>query len=281
ARASPNKRVRPLTSIVTNASACRSYRGEKVSASTASNEASGGGGWRTQAKKESGIRDLGFDGLAGLGVLDMGLPDPGQCDGGLRMRASARSDDPRTNMGIGKQGLRIREQGLGISAFLLEAAGAQQYRQPGGAACHRFRTDEQAHRLTAFDYPLQPQPRCERQPPDRIGRRFSDVEHHDAKVAGLQNERERPERLFEPTLVRVAAQPGVRDDMTADPQQLFEIKAGCLSRHDVEPIQGVDERDELTPRCGRREQPEHQARPSRRTRANQFRDLTSWKPSAQ
>ena len=50
-----------------------------------------------------------------------------------------------------------------------------------------------------------------------------DVEHDQTEVAGLQHERERPDRLLHRALVQVAAQPGIGHDVPADPEQPIEI----------------------------------------------------------
>ena len=148
----------------------------------------------------------------------------------------------------------------------------------GGGAGGR---DDGLHgRHASFDHALQPEPRREGQPPQRIGRRFGDVEHDDAEIAGLEDERERANRLLERPLVHVAAKPWVRHDVAAHPQQAVEIHPGCRRRFDVEHVERIDERDELTARRGRGEHPEGEAGPPRGARPHEFRQVAARQPAA-
>ena len=108
----------------------------------------------------------------------------------------------------------------------------------------------------------------------------ADVEHHQAEVAGLQHERERADRLLERALIQVAAQPGIRHDVAADPEQPIEIDAGRRRRLDVEHVERIDERDELAARGGRRQHLQQQARAPRRPRADELGHLPAREPAA-
>jgi hypothetical protein len=59
--------------------------------------------------------------------------------------------------------------------------------------------------LRAFEHPLQAQPRGERQTLERAGRRFARIERDQAEIAGLEDQRQCPNRLLEGALIHVAA----------------------------------------------------------------------------
>ena len=75
--------------------------------------------------------------------------------------------------------------------------------------------------------------------------------------------------------------PGFDDDVAADPEQPAEIDAGGRRRLDVEHVERIDERDELAARGRRGEHLQQQARPARRSRADQLRQLAARKPAAE
>ena len=167
---------------------------------------------------------------------------------------------------------------MAYSAFL-RAGGMQ--REPRRAAGHPIRTDQQAGGLGAFDHPLQPQPGRERQSPDGVGGRFARVKRHQAELAGLQHERERPDRLHHRTLIEIAAQPRVRHDEAADPEQPIEIDPGAGRRFHVEHVERIDERDELAAPGGRRQHAAQKSRASRRSRADELGHLPARNPAVQ
>jgi len=80
--------------------------------------------------------------------------------------------------------------------------------------------------------------------------------------------------------VHVAAQPRIRDDVAADPEQPREIDPGGRRRFDVEHVERIDERDELAARCRRREHLQGEARPARRARTDDFRNVPARQPAA-
>ena len=96
-----------------------------------------------------------------------------------------------------------------------------------------------------------------------------------------QHERERADGLHQRALVEIAAQPGVRHDEAADPEQPIEIDAGLGRRFHVEHVERIDERDELAARAGRRQQLEQQARPPRRPRADELGHVPARDPAMQ
>ena len=147
-------------------------------------------------------------------------------------------------------------------------------REPRRASGHPIGSDQQARGLGAFDHPLQPQPGRERQPADGVGGRFARVEHHQAELAGLQHELERADCLHQ-RAVEIAAQPGVRHDEAADPEQPIEVDAGLGRRFHVEHVERIDERDQFAARAGRRQQLEQQARPPRRPGADELGDMAA------
>ena len=154
-------------------------------------------------------------------------------------------------------------------------------REPGRTARHRLApTSRQAVWLPSTM-------RCSRSQVVNGSRRMAsagasaDVERDEAEVAGLQHERERADRLLERALIQIAAQPGIRHDVAADPEQPIEIDAGRRRRLDVEHVERIDERDELAARGGRRQHLQQQARASRRSRADQLGQLAAREPAAQ
>ena len=94
-------------------------------------------------------------------------------------------------------------------------------------------------------------------------RRFGDVEGDEPEVARLQDERERAQRLLERALIHVAAQSGIRHDMATDPEQPLEIDAGCHCRLDIERVEDIDERYELSAGRRCRQQVQQYARAAR------------------
>ena len=153
---------------------------------------------------------------------------------------------------------------------------------PAAAARHRLVADEHAGRLAAFDDALQPQPRRERQPPERVRRRLGGVEHDEAEVAGLQHERERLDRLLERALIQVAAQARIGHDLARG-----STAAGRDRRRPPPPTRRRTcraHRRARRARCraGRRGQHlQQQARAARRSRADELRQLAARKPAAQ
>ena len=113
--------------------------------------------------------------------------------------------------------------------------------------------------MRAFDHALEAQPGRERQALERTGRRFTRVEGHKTEIARLQDQPERPNRLFEGPLVHVAEEPRVGDDVPADPEQPFELDPGAGCRLDIQHVERVDQRDELAPRRGRSHHRDEQA----------------------
>ena len=82
-------------------------------------------------------------------------------------------------------------------------------------------------------------------------------------------------------LVQIAAQPRVRHDVPADPEQPIEIDAGRRRRLDVEHVERVDQRHELAARGGRRHHLQQEAGAPRRSRTDQLGQLAARKPAAQ
>src|SRR5262249_38691504 len=101
------------------------------------------------------------------------------------------------------------------------------------------------------------------------------------EIAGLEYERQRPYGLHKCPLIEIAAQPGIRHDVTADPEDPIEIEAGRRRRLDIEHIERVDERHELAARRGRRPQSKQEGRASGRARADEFRHVTTRDPTLQ
>ena len=102
------------------------------------------------------------------------------------------------------------------------------------------------------------------------GRGFGGIERNEAEIAGLEDERQRPNRLLERALVRVAAQPGIGHDMAANPEQPIERDTGRRRRLDVEHVEHVDHGREFAARGCRGDHREHQARAARRARSDNF-----------
>ena len=69
--------------------------------------------------------------------------------------------------------------------------------------------------------------------------------------------------------------------MTADPQQTIEIDPGRVRRCDVERIERIDERDQLTARGGGGQRLQQQTRAARRSRTDDFGQLSARKPAAE
>ncbi len=88
----------------------------------------------------------------------------------------------------------------------------QLHREPRRTARHRLGADQDAHRLGAFDHPLQAKPGRKRQAPSASRWRFARVERDQPEIAGLQHQRERANRLLEGALIQIAAETGVGDD---------------------------------------------------------------------
>ncbi len=91
---------------------------------------------------------------------------------------------------------------------------------------------------------------------------------------------ERLHRLLHGPLIQVAAQPGIGDNMAADPQQTREIDAGRRGRRGIELIERIDERHQFPARGGGRHRLQQQAGAPRRAGADQFREMPARQAAA-
>ena len=112
-------------------------------------------------------------------------------------------------------------------------------------------------------------------------RRLGHVQDDEAEVAGLQDERERFDRLIDRTLIQIAAHPGIDDDVTTNPEQLIQRDPGRRRRFDVERVERIDQGDQLPARRRGGERLPQQARPTRRSRADELRQLAAREPARQ
>ena len=115
---------------------------------------------------------------------------------------------------------------------------------------------------------------------DGSRRRVSEIEHDQPESARLQHEVHRLDRARDAGVSLVDADPPP-DARAAHPEQAREVEPGVRGRRRIEPIAGVDERDELA--AGRRfaQRPDHHAGTPRRTPADDLGEVAAAQAAAE